>query len=245
MIEYKSDQEIYDRFAEAATALIMRQYATAERKTAVKTAPEAKTSEELDAKCHKLIKKRLRNQQIKIISKMALRYTKRVAMFVVMLFGIVGILFTAVEAVRVPIINFFIEQKDGYFEIYSMEAGQESSETEGISNETPLDGLLPEEYILSTYQEKEAGGVLLIYENSDGKTVLFSENSYSGTLNIDNEEAVTERLTILSYEAVLIGKEEYQLVWLDPNNKRIYRLESDALSREQLIALAEKIENNR
>ena len=113
MSEYMSDQEIYDQFAEAAAALIMRQYAAAAGKTVMKTTPEQKTSDALDAKCHKQIKKNLRKQQIKIVAKTGLRYTKRVAMVVLMLFGIVGILFTTVEAVRVPIINFFIEQKDG------------------------------------------------------------------------------------------------------------------------------------
>lgn len=117
MSEYKSDKELYDQFAEAATALIMRQYATSAGRTVMKTAPMQKTSEELDERCRKQIKRNLRKQQMKVVAKMALRYTKRVAMFIVMLFGIVGILFTTVEAVRVPIINFFIEQKDGYLEI--------------------------------------------------------------------------------------------------------------------------------
>ena len=64
-----SDQEIYDQFAEAAAALIMRQYAAAAGKTVMKTTPEQKTSDALDAKCRKQIKKNLRKQQIKIVAK--------------------------------------------------------------------------------------------------------------------------------------------------------------------------------
>lgn len=245
MSEYKSDKELYDQFAEAATALIMRQYATSAGRTVMKTAPMQKTSEELDERCRKQIKRNLRKQQMKVVAKMALRYTKRVAMFIVMLFGIVGILFTTVEAVRVPIINFFIEQKDGYLEISGTEGEKKPSEERETTAKNPLDGLLPEGYELVVYEEYPAGGVTAIYKNTENDYILLSERRNTGKLKVDNENADTEHITILSYEAVLIGMEEYQLVWMNSDNERIYRLKVNALSREEIIKLAENIENAR
>ena len=245
MSEYKSDQEIYDQFADAATELMMRQYAKATGKTVMKTAPMQKTSGELDEKCHKLIKKRLRNQQIKTVSKMVLRYSKVAAMFVLMLFGVVAILFTTVEAVRVPIINFFIEQKDGYLEISGTEDEKKPSEERETTAKNPLDGLLPEGYELVMYEEYSTGGFAVIYEKAEQERILYSERTNNNMLTVDSEGAVTENLTILSYEAVLISKEGYQLVWLNETDERLYRIEADTLSREQIIELAENIEKNR
>lgn len=245
MSEYKSDQEIYDQFADAATELMMRQYAKAAGKTVMKSAPMQKTSGELDEKRHKLIKKHLRNQQIKTVSKMVLRYSKVAAMFVLMLFGVVAILFTTVEAVRVPIINFFIEQKEGYLEISGAEGEKKPSEERETTAKNPLDGLLPEGYELASYEEYPTGGFTAIYRNTENGYILLSERLNAGSMKVDNENASTEHLTILSYEAVLIGKEEYQLVWLNSDNEQIYRLKVNALSREEIIKLAENIEKTR
>lgn len=245
MSEYMSDQEIYDQFAEAAAALIMRQYAAAERKTAMKAAPEVKTSQALDAKCHKLIKKRLRTQQLKTMAKTVLRYTKRVAMVVLMLFGIVGILFTTVEAVRVPIINFFIDQKDGYLEITG--ANDENSLTPSGNkvSTNPLDGLLPDGYKEVLYEKYSSGGFTTIYENNRNQHIVFAEKTFGNNLEVDNESVATEQIKVLSYEAILIKKGGYRLVWLNSDDERICCLDADALSREEIIALAERIETNR
>ena len=245
MSEYKSDKELYDQFAEAATALIMRQYATSAGRTVMKTAPMQKTSEELDERCRKQIKRNLRKQQMKVVAKMALRYTKRVAMFIVMLFGIVGILFTTVEAVRVPIINFFIEQKDGYLEISGTEGEKKPSEERETTAKNPLDGLLPEGYELVMYEEDSIGGIFVKYENVTGEYVLYSVSPLTNMLNIDNEEADIEYLTNHTYEAVLIGKEEHQLVWINSYSESSHCLEANALTRDQIVELAKSIENGR
>lgn len=245
MSEYMSDQEIYDQFAEAAAALIMRQYAAAERKTAMKAAPEVKTSQALDAKCHKLIKKRLRTQQLKTMAKTVLRYTKRVAMVVLMLFGIVGILFTTVEAVRVPIINFFIDQKDGYLEISGIEGEQSNSKNEKTDVRDPLDGLLPEGYELIMYEKYSNGGFAALYENKEKAYVRISEKPHTATLFLDNTDTITEHISGLLNNAVLIEKEGYRLAWVNRETNQMCCLDADALSREEIIALAEKIEIRR
>lgn len=211
----------------------------------MKTAPMQKTSEELDERCRKQIKRNLRKQQMKVVAKMALRYTKRVAMFIVMLFGIVGILFTTVEAVRVPIINFFIEQKDGYLDITGEENRDKLLATEKAETTNLLEELVPNGYTLRMSEENYEGGILCIFENSLGNRIILSEDPHYSEFDVDNENSKMESLTILSYEAVLISKEGFKIVWFVPEKNRICYLESDALSREQIISLAEKLENNR
>lgn len=242
MSEYKSDQEIFDQFAEAATELVMRQYAAAVEQTVLETTPEHKISRELDKKCRKQIKKGLRKQQIKLAAKTVLRYTKRVAMFVLMLFGVVGILFTTVEAVRVPIINFFMEQKDGYLEITSV--GEEIYRIGDASAEDALEGLLPAGYVPVLLEKSTTGGIFAMYENAAGAYIIFSAIPHTGVINVDSENANIEHTAILSYHGVLIQKNEFQLLWENRETGRMCRLEANALSREQIVALAENIEKN-
>ena len=244
--ELKNSVEILDHYADAAVQMLMDQYLTAMGESIAKGAVnKEKMPETLDKKCRVLIKKRLRKQQFMLASKKLLSISRKVAMIVLMLFGVVGLLFVSVEAVRVPIINFFIEQKDGHLEIYA--TGDEQSSL-NIGDETarnPLAGLLPEGYMLVIHRENSTGGVFVKYENESGEYILFSENCGINILDVDNEDAITEHTTLLSCPAVFIEKNEYQLAWANQEAERLCRLEASALSREQIIALAENIEKNR
>ena len=106
-------------------------------------------------------------------------------------------------------------------------------------------GLLPEGYQLVMYEQNSMDGLLIKYENESGAYIFFSEKSNIGVLNVDNENALTEHTTVLSFPAVFIEKNEYQLAWVNQEAERMCRLEASALSREQLITLAENIEKNR
>lgn len=246
MDELKNSVEILDHYADAAVLMIMDQYLTAMGESIAKGAVnKEKMPETLDKKCRVLIKKRLRKQQFVLASKKLLSISRKVAMIVLMLFGVVGLLFVSVEAVRVPIINFFIEQKDGHLEIYSSEDEQKPSETENTTAKTPLAGLLPEGYQLVMFEENSMGGILLMYKNEAEEYILFSEDPRISVIDVDNENAITEHITILSCPAVFIEKNEYQLAWVNQEAERMCRLEASALSREQLITLAENIEKNR
>lgn len=238
---YKSDQEIFDQYAEAATELIMRQYALAMGEAVPESSPEQKISRALDEKCRKQIRKGLRKQQLRVAAKMVLRYTKRIAMFVLMLFGVAGILFTSVEAIRTPIINFFMEQKAGYLEI----TGTEESPVGGNSSaKNPLDGLLSADYAPVILEKSRTGGILAMYETAEGAYIIFSAIPHTGVINVDSENANIEHIAILSHDGMLIEKNERQLLWVNRETGRMCRLETNTLSREEIIALAENIEKN-
>lgn len=238
---YKSDQEIFDQYAEAATELIMRQYAVAMGEAVPESSPEQKVSRALDEKCRKQIRKGLRKQQFRVAAKMMLRYTKRIAMFVLMLFGVAGILFTSVEAIRTPIINFFMEQKAGYLEI----TGTEEPPVGGnASAKNLLDGLLPAAYAPVILEKSRTGGIFAMYETAEGSYIIFSAIPHTGVINVDSENANIEHIAILSHDGMLIEKNERQLLWVNQETRRMCRLEANTLSREEIIALAENIEKN-
>lgn len=149
MEKYLNSEEIFEQFADAAAALVMDQYVTAMQESVAAEAevPLVEIPEELDQKCRRLIKKKLAKKQRKYVAKKLLRFTRTAVLTVVILFGVVGILFTTVEAVRVPIINFFLEQKDGYLEI----RGGDTNNSYYVGEHSPrgdnlLEGLLPADY---------------------------------------------------------------------------------------------------
>lgn len=246
-----SSRDIYEQYADAATALVMDQYALAMQESiAASKDDDTDVSENLDSRCLKTIRKKLAKEQRKHTAIILLRVTKTAVMLVLMLFGVMGILFTTVEAVRIPIINFFIEQKDGYIEItgdsYNRSAEKATGEDGEIDIDDPLKDLLPEDYVRVTKEMSDSGSSAILYENQLGQYVHLYTDPYYGSLHVDTEDAVSiEEIQIDSYEAVLTQKNGYQIVWLNTDSNIIYHIDANALGREELIILAENIENFR
>ena len=73
--------------------------------------------------------------------------------------------------------------------------------------------------------------------------VTFNVYADQSLLQVDNELAAkTEKVQILSHDGFLIEKDSYQLVWLDSDEGKLFQLTASAMSREEIIALAENIE---
>ena len=112
----KNDKE-KQKDIDVTAAWLMKQYTLAVQEALQSETDDEEMPEELDKKCRELIKKEVKKQRYKQIAKKAGRFTCVAMLTVVMLFGVVGILFTTVEAVRAPIIRFFIAQKEDHLEI--------------------------------------------------------------------------------------------------------------------------------
>lgn len=242
METYRSSEEIQERFADAAAALVMDRYVSEMQET-MKEGPLPDVPEALDQKCRKLIQKRLMRKQWKQISKKILHYAKTAVIAIVMLFGVCGILFTTVEAVRVPIINFFIAHTDSYLEISGASADNKQ-DTDFFSGCIHWD-FFPEGYDLTYCEKPSTGGFLLMYENDANDYIILVSESSEGTLHVDTENAASETLSILGCEAILINKDGYQLVWLNEQHGQLLQIDATALSREEIITLAEEVEKMR
>ena len=235
---------------DATAAWLMEQY-----RLAVQEALEAETDdeempEELDKKCRELIRSHAKKQRSLRVAKKAGRVACAAALTVVMLFGVAGILFTTVEAVRAPIIRFFTAQKEGYLEI--TDPGKES-DTDTLTNEADFAEmnarfaeLLPEAYVQTDESVSSMGNTSAIYENPEGKAIIFCANSYRGVLRFDVENAASaENITIGTHEAILVEKNGYRLEWLDTGERTLYQIIADSLSREEIIRIANTFENTR
>lgn len=242
MSAHRNRQEIYDRYADAATELMMDQYAEALSESA-RAEEQEPIPEALDEKCQKLIRNRLRKQHLHFFSKKLYRITRAAAVLVLCLLGVFAVLFTTVDAVREPVINFFTAQKDGYLEFTAQEGVYSGKIEEEISDD-PLRAYLPKDYVLKRSERNSLGGIYVLYENASRRFVSFSVHTPTSNIHVDNEGAYTEYTKVLSHEAILITKDINQLIWRDPETGIVYHFASDALTGTELIALAEVYEIN-
>lgn len=243
-----TSEEIYRQHIDASAAWLMDQYARAVQKALESEPDDEEMPEELDKKCRKLIKKEVRKQRCLRIARKAGRAACAAALTLVMLFGVAGILFTTVEAVRAPIIRFFVEQKEGYLEI--TDSGEEG-DTRTLTNTADfaemtarLAALLPEGYVQTEGSVSNAE-TMVTYKNPEGNHILFFASPQAGISHLDAEDATSiERMAIGTHKAILVEKNGYRLAWFDTENNVLYLLVTDSLNREEIISIASRLGTN-
>lgn len=242
MNELQINEKLYDRYADAVTALVMDRYVSA---LAEALAAEERVTVEigaaLDQRCRKLIKKGYARQLRRSIGRKLLRGTSVAAVVFLVLCGVFAILFSTVEAIRVPIVNYFNEIREE-----EPESGDDSPEARAeASGRNYLAGLLPAGYELAEFTDED--GILnVVYKNSAGEEIRFELSPKAEGSDPDAEDAETETLTIGGCGASLVTTDgSRQIVWSRDGEAYACRLEAAALNREDLVALAEAIESRR
>ncbi len=238
----------YEKYVDASVALFMEHYSAAlteQVKQNIKTFDAVPVPEELDQKCRKLIRKECAKRKSRLFFKSLGKGLSYVAILMVVLLSMSSALFVTVEAVRIPIINFYIEHGDGYWVITG--DGENSVGNPGPLNNVvfderdPLNGLVPSEYALERYIELN-NGTTAMYQNGEGHTLIFTQTMNSNQLTIDTEDAeYTKELDIIGYDAVLVKTKKMKLVWLDSHRAVMCTLIADSLSEEEIISLAEQL----
>ena len=250
MNELQINEKLYDRYADAVTALVMDRYVSALAEAlAAEERAEVEIGTALDSRCRKLIKKGYARQLRRSIGRKLLRGTSVAVVVFLLLCGVFAILFSTVEAIRVPIVNYFNEIREE-----EPESGDDSPEARAnadaearaeASGRNYLAGLLPAGYELAEFTDED--GILnVVYKNSAGEEIRFELSPKAEGSEPDAEDAVTETLTIGGCGAALSTKDgSWQIVWSRDGEAYACRLEAAALSREDLVALAEAIESRR
>ena len=105
------DKQIYEQYVDATVALFMEHYAVALGDATMQTkAPELSCSETLDLRCMTAIRKECAKLRRKEAWKSTKRVLRSAAVLLIALLSLSSVLFMTVEAFRVPVINFFIEE---------------------------------------------------------------------------------------------------------------------------------------
>lgn len=249
-MDNQNKNSLYDQYVDASVALFMEYYSSAlteHVKTEMMSSDSVDISEELDQKCRTLIRKECAKRKRKVFFKGLSKGFSYAAALLVVLLSMSSALFITVEAVRIPIINFFIEQGDGYWVITGEDedknsSGQGGHQDEVMFDETdPLSGLLPAGFKLERYIQLNTGATAM-YADESGNNVVLVLTQDSSALMIDTEDAeYTKELSVMECKAILVKTENLSLVWLDSQREVLYNLIVDDIAEEDLIKIAEEV----
>ncbi len=247
MDKEKIDLEVYDKCVDASVALFMQYYCAAVSEDIHKEILEMQAEEKvfpetLDTRCRATIKKQNALSKRRKCVKSVVKGLRYVAVFAVVLLALSSVLFVSVEAIRVPIINFYIKTTDKYLEIGTSSATIDDPTVE-LDWDDPLAGFLAEDYSLLICDGDPLIQMIAAYENSSGSVVKLSMVPLKSTSRIDTEGAQSvQNCIVASCEATMVVKDNVILLaWDCEITGKRYILKADALNEQEILDIAEGI----
>lgn len=243
------NKDVYENYIDATVALFMEYYSAVSFSQNVRSeldganCREIQFPEQLDDRCRQLIKRRTALSRRKQYLKNCVRGIKYAAACIMVVLSLVSVLFMTVEAVRVPIINYYIEQRDGHWEI---DGGVKNDFTKADNEIELLDllgNVIPEEYHLVVQNGDSLDKMAVIYENSKGKRLYCESVSGSGWVAIDSENAqISRQHKICGYDAITVIKDgTVNLTWMHSNLGIVFTIITDDMSETEIIAIGEQL----
>lgn len=236
--------ELLDQYDDVTFALLMDEYAEEEGARLRKEFEEAQaagevtdTSDALDEKCLQMIRRDFAKKRGKDNVRKIIRMTSKVAVAVMVFLGVATATIFSVDALRIPVLSYLVE----YFSEYASIDFSSKSEMETLGSIiNPLPALLPEGYFEIAYEEID-GLASSMYENNEGRYILFSMTSATGEYWFDTEDATCEHMVLGNYDALLIKEERLQMIWVDEDSQIIFSFVSDGLDEEAFYDICEAL----
>ena len=240
------DKQVYEQYVDATVALFMEHYAVALGDATMQTkAPELSCSETLDLRCMTAIRKECAKLRRKEAWKSTKRVLRSAAILLIALLSLSSVLFMTVEAFRVPVINFFIEQGDGFWAITGKNDDDpiDPATSDGFDPNDPLAGLLPEGYEVTNVRGDSENGFRIYYEDSSENIVQLWIRPNASDMTMNSEHSsVSEACTVAGNTGAFVFKDGLaQLAWFSKNNNSSYLLRADNLDKGMLLSVAEQL----
>lgn len=243
-MDSRNEHQLEKKCEDIVFALLIRQYATEEEiqllkeyNSALKNGTLPEFPAELDKNCKKLINKSFSKQERKKKFTKAVTSITRAVATVLVFVGISTITIMSVDALRIPVLNFFLQESTQYS---SVTTNKHSDNTQ-IANdvETKMRGSpMPAEYCLVVQDISENGSIKLYYQNSSDKIISFFATPSSEVTNYDTENALTTNVQLHDFDALFIEKDGYRIIWFDAEADIQYDLFADGLEVDIFWELA-------
>src|SRR6056297_21110 len=180
-----------------------------------------------------------KEKRIRLIKNIKKQSKKAAIILLIIIAGISTLIFT-VEAIRVRVFNFFIERNERYTEIRIEEENNiKTPELDWENYYQPT--YMPEGYY---FESEEDGGLIKMLNYSDGKNqIIITQTNNSAGIQIDTEDATTEKININGNEGFLIIKEDRSMIFWH-NEERSFTITGN-IKKEEIIKIAESIEKNK
>ena len=237
--------ELLDQYDDVTFALLMDEYAEEEGARLRKEFEEAQaagevsdTSDALDKKCLQMIHRDFAKKRGKENVRKIIRMTSKVAVAVMVFFGVAATTIMSVDAFRLPVLSYLMEQHEKYS---SLNFGtQDNLIPEKSEHEDPVTQFVPDDYV-SVYYKAENGYISSLHENNHGDYINFDMIQGHTEYRFDTEDAVCENTSIMGYDAIFAIGDPIVLVWYDDISGTVYNLSASSLSKDQIFALAHDI----
>lgn len=231
-----------EQLEEAAVAVFMEQYAKALDAGIDKKMEECEGEEfppELEKRCRALIEKEYAKTKNEKRRKGVMRILQKAAIVVVALLSLSSVLFMTVEAFRQPIMNFFIEKTDRYWQMTANP--DKDTMPDAYNPENPLDGIIFDGFELTHLSGSVASGDLIAkYSYEDEAFITLFANFSLGNLQVDGENAVVTDAKVAGHKAHLYVKDDsIRLAWLDEDISRAFSICAVNVTEETVAYIAE------
>ena len=220
-------RKIEEAWAEASLELLMDDYAEQSGETLwqeFQSDTECTMPEDLDAACQSLIytsfDSMVQKSCINSISahlKQLVPQACKAAMIAFALVGAMATLTLSVEAIRVPVFNFFIRHTDEYTANFS-DVPQDSHAAVEDFTET-LELLLPNGYTQIIHDCFSNGTVNLRYQDKSDHIVTLRTTAHDNQFRADTEDAHCSEITINGHTALYIEKNGKRIIIAQPENE--------------------------
>lgn len=245
------DNEIQDKYMDAVLAMLMDEYAEAEAEVLLQKSkeeiPEEDVPEELDQKCQALIRRKFAQKRRRHALKVVGNISRRVAAFAIVLLGAFSALFLTVDAVRTPVINFYLQNMGNHSVLVIGKSEQQTAEESiagRLANMDKLTALLPPGYLLVEGHFDENGVGYAYFENEEKSEISLNIMNDSSFFAVDTEDCdKCERLSEKGIEGYYIEKgSRKSVIWLNNSKSKIFTLASSVLEKESLLQIANSIQ---
>ena len=230
-----------EQLEEATVAVFMEQYAKALDAGIDQKLEECADEEfppELEKRCRALIEKESAKSKNEKRRKGVMRILQRAAVVVVALLSLSSILFMTVEAFRLPVMNFFVEKTDRYWQMTANP--DENAVPVAYNPENPLDDIVDGFALTSLSGSVESGDLMAKYSDGGKAAITLCADFSLGNLQVDGENAVVFDEKVAGHDARLyIEEDTVRLAWLDENASRAFSIYAVNVSEETVAYIAE------
>lgn len=210
---------------------ILKEYEQAKQNGTLPEMPE-----ELDEKCRELIEEAFTQPPCCSRSKHISASIVRVAVVVLLLFGLSTAMVLSVDAFRVPVLNFLLDHS-GKFGTVVLDLNTQQEATFTVSIADRFDTHIPVGYRLTNRDLFSTHGCIT-YENDSGHLLCLLFETDQNQVNVDAEDIEYSPVEFGDYYAVFGEKDGYSLMWLDSENQVIYQLWASDMDKREFWKLA-------
>lgn len=233
----KRRNALLEQYGEAAMALLMDEYAEADGQRLLRQFAEAEQTGEapevpgsLDEKCRKLMDNAFRKEARK---RKALRFTKclcKAAALVLAFVGLATSLVLSVEAIRIPVLNFIIKQRESSsIVIFGNDKVVPPSE---IALSSMINHIIPDNYEIYNETIDKNETINLTYLSDTNKIIIITITPSYGHLSIGAQDAEIEEVTINGHPGIYFEPNGYRVLWQDNNLQLIYDVYAEDLDND-------------